>query len=129
MSDAQFLKYYTDVSAAVNNTCGAPFFLQIQSVGQWSHTSVQFESIGTVLNTNYQSTHFARIYTTQYGIGRIQVNDVNVSALAYQRIAPTVYFYYYEMQTTPYSDIYRISTFDLNVTFFVSGYICVKTMN
>lgn len=114
------LAQYTDAPAA-SETCGAPFFLQIPSVEKWSYASVQFTPFGDPYSSSEADrwTYFVRIYTTGYGVGRIQVNNVNVTAMLYMRIAPSD-FYYYDMRTTRYADSYRILTFDTNVTFSVS---------
>lgn len=106
-----------------NETCGAPFFLQIPSVDAWSHMSVQFQPIGIFIGFNIQWIYFTRIYTTRYGIDRIKLNYDNISAQLYQRIADSD-FYYYEMQVQ-YSDTYRVSTVDPNVMFSVDENLCL----
>lgn len=101
--------------------CGAPFFLQIPGVDKWVHASVQFTPIGDPSTSSDADRwiYFVRIYTSVFGIGRIQVNNVDIDAMLYISI-PLSDFYYYDIQTTRYADNYRISAFDTNVTFSVS---------
>jgi hypothetical protein len=57
-----------------------------------------------------------RIYTRLRGIGQIQIDNVTISSLLYQRIAQSD-FYYYEMQTL--KNPHRISVLDSNATYAV----------
>ena len=77
--------------------------------------SVLFEPIG-VKNSSF--TFFIRIYTMLNGIGQIQIDNMNISALLYHRIAQTD-FYWYEIATTNNTP-HRISAMDTNVNYSVS---------
>lgn len=98
------------------NNLGDLFFLQIPSIDVWSNLSVLFQPIGFIPYEGRPFVFMIRIYTTSYGVGRIQLDNVNISALLYLRIAQTD-FYYYETQTS--NDTHRISSFDSNVKYSV----------
>ncbi len=96
------------------------FFLQVPSIGKWSNMTVVFSPTGFANFSGIPLTYYVRIYTTLYGIGRIQLDNVNISALVYRRIAQTDFYYY---ETTISNDTHRISTFDRDVIYAVSLFI------
>jgi hypothetical protein len=77
--------------------------------------SVLFQPTGYIANNEFRSFTY-RIYTTLDSIGQIQIDNTNISALLYRRIAQTNY-YYFEEQTT--SQTHRISALNANVTYSV----------
>jgi hypothetical protein len=79
--------------------------------------SVQFTPTGFFNADNVPLMFIVRIYTNLYGIGRIQMNNVNISALLYRQIGQSNY-YYYENQTINVT--HRISTLDPMVNYSVS---------
>ena len=94
-----------------------PFFLQLPSVEKWSNASVLFQPTGYNTDQGMPLMFFVRIYTTLNGLGQIQMDNTNISALTYRRISQTD-FYYYENEIT--NDTHRISTLNPNVIYSVS---------
>jgi hypothetical protein len=95
---------------------GDPFFLQVPSVDKWSNMSVLYQPTGFNIGDNVPLMFIVRIYTTLYGVGSIQMDGVNISALLYQRIEQSDY-YYYETETT--NSTHRLSALDANVNYSV----------
>ena len=93
---------------------GDPFFCQIPSVDKWSSMSVLYQPTGYMGNN---STFFIRIYTTSYGIGRIEIDNAMIIASLYLRIRQTDFYYYDGVVSNA---THRVSSFDPNVKFSVS---------
>jgi hypothetical protein len=66
--------------------------------------------------TNIPLTLYLRIYTTILGVGRIQLDNITISPLLYNRIKQSNY-YYYDSQIS--NDTHQITVFDANVTYSV----------
>ena len=93
---------------------GDPFFCQIPSVDKWSSMSVLYQPTGYIGNN---LIFFIRIYTTSYGVGRIEIDNAIVNSSNYRQIKKTD-FYYYDGVVS--SATHRVSSFDPNVNYSVS---------
>ena len=78
---------------------GGPFFLRTPSVDVLSDASILILPTGFVAMNNNPPHYLLRIYTNLDFIGKISIDGLEISALLYQRIAQTNY-YYYERLTT-----------------------------
>ena len=78
--------------------------------------SVLFQPTGFNVGQGVPLMFTVRIYTTSYGIGRIQMDNVNITASQYQRIEQSDY-YYYEAEIT--NNTHRLSTLDANANYSV----------
>ena len=90
------------------NNVGSPFFIRAPSVEMMSNASVLIMPTGFIDNVNNPPRYMLRIYTNLESIGTIAIDGAFISALLYQRIATSNY-YYYELLNTQLST-HRIDT-------------------
>ena len=93
---------------------GDPFFCQIPSVDKWSSMSVLYQPTGYI---GKNLIFFIRIYTTSYGIGRIEIDNAIVNSSSYRQIKKTDFYYYDDVVS---GASHRVSSFDPNVKYSVS---------
>ncbi len=104
------------ITGTDDNFSGESFFLRVPSVDMMSNASILLLPTGFYVNTDRPFHYFLRIYTNIDYVGKISIDDVTISALLYQRIAQSNY-YYYERITT--NNTHSIAAIQSNAKFAV----------
>lgn len=112
----QFIIQFQRADMYISYHLGDPFFVQIPSIDRWSNATLLVQPLGDYSYMNRSLMYYIRIYTSIGSVGRIQLDNVTISALIYHRIAQTDY-YYYEQQMSNVT--HCISAIDANVKYSV----------
>ncbi len=90
--------------------------MRVPSVDMMSNASILLLPTGFYERQNHPFHYFLRIYTNIDYVGKISIDDVTISAVLYQRIAQSNY-YYYERITT--NNTHSIAAIQSNAKFAV----------
>lgn len=98
------------------NFYGSTFFLRTPSVDNMSNASILI--LPTLFHVYHPPIHyFLRIYTNLDFIGQISIDGLTITALLYQRIGQTNYYYYEQLIT---NNTHLINTTQASARFAVN---------